>query len=140
MSEAATMGWRSTGSNVLVDGSSALVATDWPAPRPPMELVPEDRSVPPLVEPEVARRAALVAVAVAAAFAVLSLLSGMVWTAPAEVPDDAVVVVVESGDTLWSVVRDAVPSGEIGSIVAELDAERGGRALQVGEVVVVDLS
>lgn len=138
MSEAATMDWRSTGSNVLVDGSSALVATDWPAPRPPMELVPDDRSVPPLVEPEVARRAVALAVVVAAAFALVSMLSGLVWTAPAEVPDDAVVVVVEAGDTLWSVVREAVPSGEIGSIVADLDAERGGRALQVGEVVVVD--
>ncbi len=139
MSEATTMTWQPVGSNVLVDGSSALVTTEWSSPRPPVRVLPGADRTPPLVEPEVARRAALVAVAVAVLFAAVSFVSGLVWSPPAEVPDGAVVVVVESGDTLWSVAREAVPSGEIAPLVASLDAARDGAPLQVGEVIVVDL-
>ncbi|MEM8902519.1 MAG: hypothetical protein AAGF02_02355 [Actinomycetota bacterium] len=138
MSEAATMAWQPAGANLVVDGSSALVATDWTSPRPPVRLLPDRDTTPPIVEPEVARRAAAVALVVGAVFAVVSFFSGLVWSPPAEVPDGAVVVVVEAGDTLWSVARQAVPSGEIAPIVAALEAERGGAPLQVGEAVVVD--
>ena len=141
MSEAATMTWRPVGASALVDGSSALVATEWSsprAPRPPTEVVAGDDATPPIVEPGVARRAVVVAFAVAAAFGAVSFLSGLVWSPPAEAPADAVVVVVESGDTLWSVAREAVPSGEIAPLVASLEAERGGAPLRVGEVIVVD--
>ncbi len=137
MSEAAAMTWRPVEARALVDGSSALVAGDWPSPRPPIEVVLGDDATPPIVEPAVARRAVVVALAVAAAFAAVSFLSGLVWSPPAEVPSDAVVVVVESGDTLWSVAREAVPSGEIAPLVAQLDAERGGAPLRIGEVIVV---
>ena len=138
MSEAATMTWRPVGASALVDGSSALVATEWSSPRPPTEVVAGDDATPPIVEPGVGRRAVVVAFAVAAAFGAVSFLSGLVWSPPAEAPADAVVVVVESGDTLWSVAREAVPSGEIAPLVASLDAERGGAPLRVGEVIVVD--
>lgn len=136
MSEAATMAWQPMGVRPLVDGSSALVADDW-MPSPEVEAVPGDEAVPPIVEPEVARRAAVVGLAVAALFGVVSFFSGLVWSPPAEAPSDAVVVVVESGDTLWSVVREAVPAGEIGPLVASLEAERAGAPLRVGDVVVV---
>jgi hypothetical protein len=41
--------------------------------------------------------------------------------------------VVAPGDTLWSIARQAQPSGDVRPLVEALSAARHGRPLQVGE-------
>ncbi len=47
--------------------------------------------------------------------------------------------IVQPGDTLWSLARRAQPTGDIRPLVAQLDAQRDGRPLQVGESVAIPL-
>ena len=88
----------------------------------------------PIVDRATVVRAGLVAVLVALVLGVVSFTSAQVWpTSP--VPEGSTVRVVEPGDTMWALVRDVHPEGDIGPIVAELWAERGGAPLRVGEVI-----
>jgi hypothetical protein len=48
--------------------------------------------------------------------------------------------IVQPGDTLWSIARRAQPTGDVRPLVAELDAQRDGRPLQVGERIEVPRS
>lgn len=43
--------------------------------------------------------------------------------------------IVQPGDTLWSIARRAQPHGDIRPLVADLEASRHGRPLQVGETI-----
>ena len=45
--------------------------------------------------------------------------------------------VVAPGETLWSIARQARPTGDIRPLVDAMVAERGGRPLQVGERIVL---
>jgi hypothetical protein len=46
-------------------------------------------------------------------------------------------VIVRPGDTLWSIARRVQPTGDLRPLVDKLDAQRHGRALQVGETIVL---
>src|SRR5262245_2232526 len=46
-------------------------------------------------------------------------------------------VIVQPGDTLWSIARRVQPTGDVRPLVDKLDAQRHGRALQVGETIVL---
>lgn len=43
--------------------------------------------------------------------------------------------VVAPGDTLWSIARDLQPHGDVRPLVDEMATSRGGRPLQVGELI-----
>jgi hypothetical protein len=88
---------------------------------------------------------------VAAAVAVL-LVAGVVWAlggllgwlgsaplaAPGPVPAAAVVYVVQPGDTVWGIARSVQPQGEVRPLVDRLEHELGGKALYVGERLVLN--
>lgn len=59
------------------------------------------------------------------------------WSAPQAAPitGPTVEVVAEPGDTLWTLAREARPSGDIRPAVEAMIAERGTSDLQVGERV-----
>ena len=44
-------------------------------------------------------------------------------------------VIVQPGDTLWSIARRVQPTGDLRPLVSSLEAQRHGRALQVGETI-----
>jgi hypothetical protein len=44
-------------------------------------------------------------------------------------------VIVQPGDTLWTIARRAQPAGDIRPLVSTLEAKRHGRPLQVGETI-----
>jgi hypothetical protein len=44
-------------------------------------------------------------------------------------------VIVQPGDTLWSIARRAQPTGDIRPLVSSIEAKRHGRPLQVGETI-----
>ena len=46
-------------------------------------------------------------------------------------------VIVQPGDTLWSIARRVQPTGDVRPLVARIAAQRDGRALQVGETIVL---
>ena len=46
-------------------------------------------------------------------------------------------VIVQPGDTLWTIARRVQPSGDVRPLVARLSAQRDGRSLQVGETIVL---
>lgn len=46
-------------------------------------------------------------------------------------------VVVEPGDTLWSIARRMQPTGDVRPLVSSLIDAHGGRPLQVGETIEV---
>jgi hypothetical protein len=48
-------------------------------------------------------------------------------------PSAPVEVVVQSGDTLWSIARQLRPSGEIRGVVDALQRRVGGTALEAGQ-------
>jgi hypothetical protein len=50
-----------------------------------------------------------------------------------------VTTIVQPGDTLWTLARRAQPAGDVRPLVQALEAQRHGRALQVGEHIVVSL-
>lgn len=59
------------------------------------------------------------------------------WAAPSSAPISGPTVVVEAepGDTLWTLAREARPTGDVRPAVEAMIAERGGADLQVGEQV-----
>ncbi|HUR77202.1 MAG TPA: LysM domain-containing protein [Acidimicrobiales bacterium] len=46
-------------------------------------------------------------------------------------------VIVQPGDTLWTIARRVQANGDLRPLVASLDAKRGGRPLQVGETIIL---
>lgn len=50
---------------------------------------------------------------------------------------DADIVVVQTGDTLWSIARRLEPGGDVRPLVDRLEAANGGTALQPGQELVV---
>ncbi|MEY2417741.1 MAG: hypothetical protein QOG90_421 [Actinomycetota bacterium] len=44
-------------------------------------------------------------------------------------------VIVQPGDTMWTLARRAQPTGDIRPLVASMEAKRHGRPLQVGETI-----
>jgi LysM repeat protein len=52
-------------------------------------------------------------------------------------PADAEIVVVQPGDTLWSIARRLVPGGDVRPLVDRLAAANGGTVLQPGQQLVV---
>jgi hypothetical protein len=46
-------------------------------------------------------------------------------------------VIVQPGDTLWSIARRVQPTGDVRPLVSRLDALRDGRPLQAGETIVI---
>jgi nucleoid-associated protein YgaU len=44
-------------------------------------------------------------------------------------------VIVQPGDTLWTIARRVQPTGDIRPLVSSIDAQRHGRPLQVGETI-----
>ncbi len=53
------------------------------------------------------------------------------------VPAGASVVIVQPGDTLWSLAREVQPDGDIRPLVAQLSRAHGGSALRAGDRIVV---
>ena len=52
-------------------------------------------------------------------------------------PVSRATTVVQPGDTLWSIARELQPEGDVRPLVDALAAQRNGRALQVGETIVL---
>ncbi|MBA2608929.1 MAG: LysM peptidoglycan-binding domain-containing protein [Actinobacteria bacterium] len=50
-----------------------------------------------------------------------------------------VTMIVQPGDTLWTLARRAQPTGDVRPLVQSLEARRHGRMLMVGERVTVAL-
>ena len=46
-------------------------------------------------------------------------------------------VIVQPGDTLWSIARRVQPTGDLRPLVASIEAARHDRPLQVGENIVI---
>lgn len=93
-------------------------------------------SVEPIVDGHTLRRSVAVALAIGALVALVSAVSSRTW--PVEpVATGPAVQVVEPGDTLWGLVRETYPEGDIGPIVAEVLSERSGQPLRVGETVII---
>jgi hypothetical protein len=44
-------------------------------------------------------------------------------------------VIVQPGDTVWTIARRARPTGDIRPLVSTIEAKRHGRPLQVGETI-----
>ena len=44
-------------------------------------------------------------------------------------------VIVQPGDTLWTIARRVQPTGDVRPLVSNLEAKRHGRPLQVGETL-----
>ena len=105
----------------------------------------------PACSPRVRRRRRRLAAAVVTAVAAI-----VVWTlvgvagwpgsgplaAPGSVPARlapaaAVVYIVQPGDTVWSIARSFQPRGEVRPLVDRLQAQVGGRSLQVGDRIVL---
>lgn len=84
------------------------------------------------------RRLVVLALVVGLALGVLSLgrEAGASRTAEAEA-GDAVIYVVQPGDTLWDIARSMVPGSDPRPLVAELSDISGGSLLQPGQQLVV---
>ena len=54
-----------------------------------------------------------------------------------DAPAGASVVIVQPGDTLWSLAREVQPDGDIRPLVAQLSRAHGGSSLRAGERIVV---
>lgn len=50
-----------------------------------------------------------------------------------------VTVIVQPGDTLWTLARRAQPKGDVRPLVQRLEAQRDGRMLMVGEHITLSL-
>ena len=120
----------------------AVALVDHPT-RPSLRLLPGGRSLPP--SPQVYRRRRAAALALAVTFVVVvALVLPVVLRplapgspAPAPVPAGAPTVVVQPGDTLWTIARDLQPEGDVRPLVDRLAALNGGAALRAGQDLVV---
>ena len=48
-------------------------------------------------------------------------------------------IIVQPGDTLWSIARRAQPTGDVRPLVSQLNAHRDGRPLQAGETIILPI-
>jgi hypothetical protein len=125
---------------------SRLVA---PASPPPLRVLQGGRAAVP-VETYRRRRLAVGAATLAvAALLVVGVATGFGFllgpvqggSAPAQdapvAPGGAETVVVQPGDTLWSVARRLEPEGDVREAVDRLAAVNGGPQLEVGQVLVL---
>lgn len=86
------------------------------------------------------RRVSLAAGAIVAAIMVTTLLSTRFADATEPDGSHAVAgsfVVVQPGDTLWSLARETQPNGDIRPLVAQLARAHGGSALRAGDRIAV---
>lgn len=114
-----------------------MTATLAPAPLAPASLAPASAPARP-VGPEVYRRRRLAAVAIVAGL-VLGLASfgrqaDATPTAEAQAAD-AVLVVVQPGDTLWTIAESLVEGADPRPLVAELSEIAGGASIQPGQLL-----
>ncbi|NLD76616.1 MAG: LysM peptidoglycan-binding domain-containing protein [Acidimicrobiales bacterium] len=116
-------------------------ATSYRPSRPPRHLSAVAVPVEPLFSP-----AALAAMAAALLVAVLLALgigagafSGLVPTPGSEpiAAADARVVVVEPGDSVWSIARSIQPEGDLRPLVHRIVQANGAAPLQPGQQLVV---
>jgi len=110
-------------------------------------VVPRHRSVPRAATPRglrasrttYRRRRLLASVLVVGAVVVMgeagSALGGSPLAAPERRPATPAVIVVQEGDTLWSLVERAHPSADPRPIVDELSDARRGAPLVPGETI-----
>jgi nucleoid-associated protein YgaU len=80
---------------------------------------------------------ALAALAVFA-FCLAPRVGSAFGSAPASAPvrgPDPIVYVVQPGDTLWSIARQAQPEGDVRPLVARLERANHGARLRVGDRV-----
>jgi predicted Zn-dependent protease len=126
----------------------ALVDTH---PRPALRLIQGGLGARPT--PAVYRRRRVVALVLAVAFVVVAMagvqaavrslagepggrpLSATEGSAP--VPAGHETVLVQPGDTLWTIARDLQPTGDLRSTVDLLAALNGGPSLEVGQTLVL---
>ena len=125
--------------------------TDVPAPRPALRLVTLDgcQSAPLLVD--LGFRASHLAAAVVALVVVLvgalalgnGAFASLAPEAPAAAPavaagaSAAPTVLVQPGDTLWSIARRIQPTGDVRPLVDQLVAANGSAVLVPGATVIV---
>lgn len=89
--------------------------------------------------------ATLLGCALFAAWAVVTGVPGSFGDSSASVVSDGPVpptgstVIVQAGDTYWSIAESLRPSGDIRATVDALVASNGGRSLQVGDRLVVEV-
>jgi hypothetical protein len=136
-----------------MDTMAAIIDTHHlPPRRPALRLVTTEGAHTALVPVELGLRTVHLVVAVAA-FVVLLLASLAIGNGalaglapgPAESPSlgasgtagDTPGVVVEQGDTVWSIARRLQPTGDVRALVDELLAINGTTPLQAGQVVQV---
>ena len=128
----------------------ALVLVD-DHPRPALRLIAGGLGTGPT--PAVYRRrrlvalilaVALVVVAMAGVRAVLQPLTGTPGGSPLSASDGSAPVpagheslLVQPGETLWTVARDLQPSGDVRPLVDELVALNGGATLEAGQNLVL---
>jgi hypothetical protein len=114
--------------------TAALIPTAHMIPAPTGANAPTERSV----GPETYRRRRLAVVAV-----VVGLLLGLASfgrqadatpTAEAEAAE-AVLVVVQPGDTLWTIAQTLAPERDVRPLVSELTEIAGGASIQPGQLL-----
>jgi len=121
-------------------------------PRPALRLLPGGLGARPT--PAVYRRRRAVALVLTVAFVVVAMaglqaalrpltgavsgdrpLSGPDRSAPATAGEET--LLVQPGDTLWTIARDLRPTGDLRAVVDDLAALNGGASLEVGQTIVL---
>jgi Tfp pilus assembly protein FimV len=136
-----------TGSHVIHSVPDDVPAA---APRPQLRVLQGGRSaagarVAPVSRRTYVLRRSLVVVAAAvvvvvAAQLIGSLAGALVGSAPSTRPASGQVRVVRSGDTLWSIARDAAPGTDPRVVVDDLLVLNGDAPLRVGQQLVLPAS
>ncbi len=120
-------------------------------PRPALRLLPGGLGARP--SPAVYRRRRVVALVLAVAFVVVAMaglqallrplagagggrpLSATEGSAPVTAGHES--VLVQPGDTLWTIARELRPTGDLRPVVDDLTALNGGASLEAGQVIVL---
>lgn len=122
--------------------TAALTLPDLTEIPPRLHLVPDPPATVPAgrpLAPEVyrRRRLAVLAVVVGLVVGVASFGQANSATAPGEVGTDAVVVVVQPGDTLWGIAAALAPDRDPRPLVHELAELAGPGVLEPGRQLVI---
>ena len=119
-------------------------------PRPALRLLQGGLDAGPT--PAVYRRRRVVALILAVAFVVVAMagLRAVVLAtgiaggrplsaadAPTPVPAGRETLLVQPGDTLWTIARDLQPTGDLRSVVDELAALNDGASLEAGQTLLL---
>jgi nucleoid-associated protein YgaU len=124
------------------------IPTSGPArsPRPALRLVEGGRTavarpaVAPALQPWMVVVAAVVAIVLAVAIgrgAFAALAPAPPSARPAAAAAGSPTVVVQAGDTMWSIARRLQPTGDVRALVDRLVAANGSASLQAGDRLVV---